>query len=111
VAVAVRNAILVTRGGTPPDEVACPAADITYSATEGVVVGEGNVAVGMFPGGSPEDWFSNYAAGNFALQNDGLTLFADVAQWTTGDPPIDIDGDPRPAVDGTPDYAGADIPP
>lgn len=110
IAVDVRNSLLVTRGGTPPDEVACPAAAITYTATEGAVGGEGNAAVGMFPGGSPGDWFRGYTTGDFSLQNQGLTVFADIAQWNTNDPLLDIDGDPRPAVDGTPDYAGADVP-
>ena len=101
----------MTRGGSPPDEVACAAANITYSATEGGVAGEGNVAAGMFPGGSPGDWFVDYTTGNFHIQNDGLTLFGDVAQWQEGDPPTDIDGEPRPTVDGTADYAGADLVP
>lgn len=109
-AVEVRNSTLVTRGGTPPDEVSCSAATITYSATEGIVIGEGNVAVGMFPGGSPGDWFTDYATGTFGLQNQGLIIFADVAEWRDGDPLIDIDGDPRPNLDGSPDYAGADLP-
>jgi hypothetical protein len=30
--------------------------------------------------------------------------------WQTGDPATDIDGDARPTTDGTPDYAGADVP-
>jgi hypothetical protein len=32
------------------------------------------------------------------------------AIWQTGDPTTDIDGDPRPSTDGSPDIAGADIP-
>ncbi|MCH9684534.1 MAG: hypothetical protein K0V04_24070 [Deltaproteobacteria bacterium] len=36
--------------------------------------------------------------------------FVEVAQWNEGDPPTDIDGDPRPAGDRGLDYAGADIP-
>jgi hypothetical protein len=110
VAVDVRNSVLVTRGGSPPDEVACAAANITYSATEGAVAGVGNVAVGMFPGASPGDWFVDYTTGNFRLQNQGLTVFANIARWTAGDPRTDIDGDARPSVDGTPDFAGADVP-
>lgn len=34
--------------------------------------------------------------------------FADVAQWQPGDPLVDLDGDERPNVAGTPDVAGAD---
>ena len=105
----IRNSIIVSQGGTPPDELSCPSATITYSATEGVVGGDGNDAVGPFPA-MPADWFMSYAAGDFHLAAEGLTVFADVALWQTGDPLTDIDGDPRPAVDGTPDYAGADVP-
>jgi len=35
---------------------------------------------------------------------------ASTAAWNGGDPPFDIDGDPRPAVSGAMDYAGADVP-
>jgi len=58
----------------------------------------------------PEQWFVGYGAGNFHLQNDGLSLFADIAQWQPGDPLTDIDGDPRPTTAGAADYAGADVP-
>ena len=106
----IRSSILVTQGGSPPDEVVCPLAAITYSATEGMVVGEGNESVGAFPGGMADLWFADYLTGDFHLQNDGLTLFADVAQWHAGDPPTDIDGEARPTNDGDLDYAGADVP-
>jgi len=53
-------------------------------------------------------WFPNIAMADFHI---GMgPPFANVAQWTTGDPLTDIDDDPRPDVDGTPDYAGADVP-
>jgi hypothetical protein len=110
-AVEIRNSILVTEGGTPPDEVDCAAATISFSATEGAVNGNGNVSVGAFPSGADGNWFTNYTAGDYRLQNQGLTLFADIAEWQTGDPLTDIDGDPRPSIDGTPDYAGADLVP
>ena len=48
---------------------------------------DGNASVGGFPAGMAADWFVNYSSGNYGLQNEGLTLFADVASWTTGDPP------------------------
>lgn len=32
------------------------------------------------------------------------------ATWITNDPTTDIDGDPRPMTDGSPDVAGADVP-
>jgi hypothetical protein len=106
----MRNSIVVTEGGALGNEIDCAGIDSTHSATEALLPGEGNVSVGMFPDGTPEQWFSNVTIGDLGLQNDGLTLFADVALWTMGDPPNDIDSDPRPAVDGTPDFAGADVP-
>ncbi|MEM6990970.1 MAG: hypothetical protein AAF721_10745 [Myxococcota bacterium] len=33
-----------------------------------------------------------------------------LAVWMQGDPAVDFDGDPRPNVDDSPDYAGADVP-
>ena len=36
--------------------------------------------------------------------------FQDIAEWQATDLPFDIDGDPRPAMVGATDYAGADLP-
>jgi len=111
-AVEVRSSTIVALGimATGGVDVACSVADISYTATEAPFAGTGNVAVGELPFMTPEDWFVDYGTGNYHLQNDGLTLFADVAQWSTGDPPTDIDGELRPNLDGSPDYAGADVP-
>lgn len=92
----VRNSILVS--ADPMPEVECAGAALTTSTTEADV---GNLNI---------TWFDGYATGDFSLSPSGATTFADVAQWTTGDPPADIDGDLRPTVDGTSDYAGADVP-
>jgi len=40
---------------------------------------------------------------------DGLSNAA-AARWRTGDPEVDIDGHPRPMIEGTLDVAGADVP-
>jgi len=60
------------------------------------------------------NWFVSYVSGDFSLTTMGAApgdaIFESVAQWQSGDPSTDIDGDPRPTVDATPDYAGADIP-
>lgn len=98
VTVDIRNSIIVSQGGTPPDELACASVDVSNTATE--------ADVGAFNIG----WFNGFNAGDFSLSASGAMMFADVAQWSTGDPLTDIDGDSRPAVDGTPDYAGADVP-
>ena len=108
IGVDVRNSILVTEGGTPPDEIDCATGTITFSATEGII--NGTRDVGLFPVGMADSWFVNYGAGDYRLQNDGLMDFADVAQWQTGDPSTDIQGQDRQTTNGDPDYAGADSP-
>ena len=97
IAVDVRNSIVVSQGGTPPDEVDCASASVTTSAIE--------AAVGFNAG-----WFTSFDNGDFSLSPAGAMSFADVALWSTGDPLTDIDDDLRPAIDATPDYAGADVP-
>lgn len=98
VAVDLRNSIVVSQGGTSPDELSCASATVVNSATEADV------------GGFNLGWFTDFNTGDFSLSASGATTFGDIAQWTTGDPLTDIDGDPRPVADGTPDYAGADVP-
>lgn len=91
-----RNSILVS--ADPVSDVECPGVTLTTSATEADI---GNLDVA---------WFNGYAAGDFSLSASGTSTFADIAQWRDGDPAIDIDGDARPDVDGTADFAGADVP-
>jgi hypothetical protein len=112
VSVIVRNSLIVSRGvdATGGFDVVCDEAEVSFTATEFAVAGAGNQAVGEMSSTMPELWFVGYGTGDFHLQNDGLTLFADIAQWNLGDLPTDIDGDPRPAVDSTSDYVGADVP-
>jgi hypothetical protein len=62
------------------------------------------------PEAMPEAWFEDFADGDFRLANQGITIFADIAEWNIGDPIVDIEGDMRPGVDGSPDYPGADVP-
>ena len=97
----VRNSIVV---GRDADSIECPGIVISNSALDEIV--------GANPNVGPADlaWFVNGTSGDFHLTAAGATTFADVALWSTGDPPTDIDGDPRPAIDATPDYAGADVP-
>jgi len=93
----VRNSILVS--ADPMPEVECSGATLTNSATE-VETGPLD-AVG---------WFVGYASGDFSLTMAGADIFRDIAQWQEGDPSTDIDGEPRPNIDGTSDFAGADVP-
>jgi hypothetical protein len=98
--VTVRNSIIGNEEGTDP-EIDCGGLDMTYSASETAFSGTGNVAVGSFQ----SEWFSNGKP-----TGDGITTFEDIAQWQTGDPPVDLEGDPRPDVDGTMDMPGAYLP-
>jgi len=98
ISVDIRNSIIVTQGGTSPDELSCATATVTNTSTE--------ADLPMFDVG----WFEDFNGGDYGLTVSGAPLFEDIAQWQSGDPTTDIDGDPRPTVDGTPDYAGADVP-
>jgi hypothetical protein len=92
----IRNSILVS--ADPMPEVECPGVISTNSAME--------ADVGPLNG----TWFMSYVTGDFHFTPTGATTFAAVAQWKTGDPLTDIDGDLRPTDDGSPDHAGADVP-
>jgi len=94
----IRNSIIVTQGGASPDELSCATATVTNAATE--------AEAGMFDVG----WFEDFNGGDYGLTASGAMAFENLAQWQDGDPPTDIEGDPRPEVDGSPDHAGADVP-
>jgi hypothetical protein len=69
------------------------------------VSGTGNIDLG-----DPEQvpvLFENLDNGDLRLTAAGVTAFTDVALWQSGDPAADIDGNPRPSTDGTPDVCGA----
>ena len=98
--VTVRNSLLF---GVSDDSVGCPGLGATYSAADSNAGGLNDV------GPLNPMWFQTLPT-NPALTAMGLAEFGDVAQWQSGDPLIDIDGDARPGVDGSADVAGADIP-
>ena len=87
------------------DEIQCNGATIDHSATE-MDLGGTNTTLPPLS----LMWFADYHSGDFHLTPSGTSVFATVAQRQTGDPPLDIDGDPRPAMDGDTDHAGADLP-
>jgi hypothetical protein len=66
----------------------------------------GNLALGDVD----VQWFDGFLAGNLGLSMTAPATLATAATWMTGDPATDIEGHARPSVDGTPDYAGADVP-
>ncbi|WAS90099.1 hypothetical protein [Nannocystis punicea] len=54
--------------------------------------------------------FQGWGGGDLHVLGDG-GLLAGKARWKQGDPGTDVDGDPRPMMDGAPDVAGGDRPP
>lgn len=103
VEVTARNSIFVAEASG--SEVVCAGAMFETSAGEQSLRG-GNAVVG------PLDvaWFEDYDTGDLSLTAEGEAVFADAAVWLDGDPAFDINGDPRPAEDGSADYPGADVP-
>ncbi|MEM9459086.1 MAG: right-handed parallel beta-helix repeat-containing protein [Myxococcota bacterium] len=97
----VRNSIIASQ--TMSNAIDCLGANtVTYSV----------VADSEYDGEPTNVALMNYAAlnldGDYELA--GGSVANDAAQWELGDPTTDINGAPRPAVPGTADYAGADLP-
>jgi hypothetical protein len=97
--VTLRNTIVLEAWIGP--ELECDEAVLVNSATE--------AEVGDFTTNGP-NWFVSLGASDFHLTPEGAAAFDGLGQWNTGDPLTDIDGDPRPGVDGAPDFPGADVP-
>jgi hypothetical protein len=94
----VRNSIVV---GRDADSIECPNIVVSNSALDETIGANPNV------GAANIAWFVD-ATNDFHLTPAGAKVFADIAEWTLGDPPTDIDGDLRPTDDASPDFAGAD---
>lgn len=101
--VTARNSIILSRGDNP--EVMCDGIDATYTASQELLPGMGNVMLGAVS----TTWFTDYNGGDFGLSAMHPAAIDTTAQWNTGDATTDIDGDLRPTADGTADYAGADV--
>jgi len=79
------------------------------SVTENPYAGAGNEDIGDLTSGNQDVWFTGYGTGGLYL-NTPPAIVLTTAQWSIGDPTVDIDGEPRPNRDGTADVAGADVP-
>lgn len=106
--VTVRNSIIVSRSADP--EVSCTNLTATYTAAELLLAGDGNEELMAIDTG----WFQAYNGGDLHLTPSGDARFAGIAQWQAGgdpdDPLVDIDLEPRMAMDGAMEHAGADVP-
>lgn len=100
--VEVRNSLLVAR--TDANELQCSRASVEHSAAE-ADLGATNTTLGTMA----TTWFADFGGGDFHLAAVPVTV-GNTAEWQDGDPTVDIDSEPRPAVDGVPDVAGADVP-
>lgn len=111
----VRNSLLVAQDSIA--ELSCAGATVTFSASEELVAGDGNVGLENMN----TNWFEAYTSGDFRLTGTAPVEILSAAQWRTADPAadpprlandpaVDIDGDARPDVDGTADVAGAHVP-
>ncbi|MBK8713902.1 MAG: hypothetical protein IPN32_04065 [Deltaproteobacteria bacterium] len=108
--VTVRNSLLLSRADAASD-IQCSNASISDSVTEANFPGGSNITtVGVMGATESMSWFAGYASGNFHLTPMAPAAILTAAQWQSGDPLVDIDGDARPGVDGSADVAGADIP-
>src|SRR5690606_14613770 len=97
------NSLVLSRAPTP-EVVGCDDLEVTSSALETAL--EDNLALGDMD----TAWFIAFNMGNFHLSAMAPPALASAAVWKSTDSSTDIDGDPRPTIDGTADYAGADIP-
>lgn len=100
--VLVRNSVLVARSAATSIE--CNGTFERNAAEH--ELGGTNVEVGPMR----TTWFAAYDQGDFGLTLEGRDVFAGIAEWEPGDPREDVHGDPRPAVEGARDHAGADVP-
>jgi hypothetical protein len=88
------------------DEVDCASLDASYNAAEqDLGAANGNESVALTTASFP-DWGER----DLHLSVAAFALVDDIAQWQSGDPLVDIDGEPRVAEDGAMEHAGADIP-
>ncbi len=86
---AIFDSCAIDNNGADPDPVAAPGSrNVPYSAS----------------------YFAGIANGNAHISGQTTLDLSDVAVWRVGDPAQDVDGDPRPGIDGAPDWPGFDVP-
>lgn len=100
----IRNSILINTGESPAVQCSSPSYETNgLEDATGFVnntsIGETNIL-----------WFVNALYGDLHLTTSAPISISNAAIWAEGDPIVDCDGDLRPAVTGTSDFVGADIP-
>lgn len=103
----IRNSIVV---GLNPPSLDCADITIDNSAVdEGVDLGAGNL---MATSADINAWLMENNGTYHAVEmpNNMASPLMDLAVWSDGDPRYDYDLDLRPQTDGSPDWAGADVP-
>lgn len=105
----VRNSIVARNPSQPNQSITCTNLKVEHSVVDGAAdTGDGNMELaadailGLLMKGANN--------GVYAVKDaSAASMIEEVALWLDGDPTADFEGDPRPAVDGTPDTPGADV--
>ena len=96
ISTSVRNSLVVNYTNVSGPEIECAGILVENTAEETTT--------------TPDLWFAAYNVGDLHLTTEGADHFADIGVWQNGDPYIDVDNEPRVAVDGAMEHAGADVP-
>jgi hypothetical protein len=98
------NSVLLAKPGA--SSISCSDMDIEYSLLDSDKYAQSTntVVQALDPA-----WFVNPASNDYHVTP--TAPFKMVALWLSGQPKVDYDGDLRPTVDSSPDYAGADLRP
>ncbi|WP_434427058.1 hypothetical protein [Nannocystis pusilla] len=105
-----RNSALLSHGLVNTFSCATSAAQLSDSVVSASELENVDTNTGVIPPQAVPQIFMDWNGGDLHVFGDGLPL-AGVARWKQGDPRTDVDGDPRPLMDGALDIAGGDRPP
>jgi hypothetical protein len=97
----VRNSILLNSGNSI---TGCFSVGFTNNAHDQPGQGLGGTTIDNYD----PTWFVISDESRFLLSDSGEEIFANIADWDEGDPPTDIEGDPRPMESAG--YPGVDEP-
>ncbi len=98
----IRNSMLVNLGVPPAVQCASPAYE--HNGLEDATGFLDNTTIGD----ATAQWFVDPLYGDLHLSIVAPVSSATAASWSVGDPLVDYDGDPRPTIEASPDFVGAD---